>query len=190
MKRLAAFCWMLSMAVLLTSPTRAEETKEEAKKAKVAKGEAKKGQAKKKGQRKRASLAEMTLKKFAALELTEAQTAQIKAIVAEFQPKLQEAQKKLREVVPAEQLKARREAIAKAKAEGKKPREVVASFKPSEEQVAAQKQVREVQMALNKKINEVLTKEQKQSLRKARTNNAAGKKPAGKKKAEKETKAE
>lgn len=188
MKRLAGLCVMLSLVMLLQAPTQADEKKEDAKKAKVAKGEAKKGQAKK-GQGKRASLAEMTLKKFADLGLTETQTTQIQAIAAEFQPKLQEAQKKLREVVPAEQLKARREALAKAKAEGKKPQEVVANFKPTEEQAAAQKAVREVQMAFNKKVNEVLTQEQRQSLRKARPN-AGDKKPARKKKAEKEAKAE
>lgn len=192
MKRLVGFCVMLSMLMLLQSPTQADESKDEAKKAKVAKGEAKKGEAKKakgnkKGQRKRPSLAEATLKKFAAVELTETQKAQIKEIATEFQPKLQEAQKKLREAIPAEQLKARREALAKAKAEGKKPREVTAKFKPSEEQIAAQKQVREVQMAFGKKVNEVLTDEQRQTLRKNRPN---AKKPGRKKKAEDDAKTE
>ena len=173
-----------AIVMLLGAPVSGQEKEAEAKKAKAkaAEGEAKKAEAKKgnRGQ-KRASLAEQTLKRYAALELSDEQKKQIQEIAAEFQPKLTEAQKKYQALVPADQRKARQEAIAKAKSEGKKRAEVVTAFKPTEEQAAAQKQVREVQQAFNAKVNEVLTKEQKQALRKNRQN-AEGKKPAGEKK--------
>ena len=185
MKRLAGLCMALAVVMLLGSPISAEdkEKKAGAKKAKAEAGE--KAQAKKgakKGQRKRPTLAQTTLKKFAALELTEEQTAKIKELAKEFGPKIMEAQKKFQALIPEDQRKARREAIAKARKEGKKVADVVTAFKPTEEQAAAQKAVREVQQAFNAKVMELFTKEQRQALRKARQN-AAGKKPARNKKA-------
>lgn len=172
----------LALVMLLGSPANGQETEKKAK----AEGEAKQPEAKKGAKRanrqKQASLAEQTLAKLADLQLSEEQKNQIKQIAAEFEPKLKEAQKKNRALVPQEQRKARREAIAKARAEGKKPAEIRTAFKPTEEQAAAQKAVREIQQAFNGKVNEVLTKEQRQSLRKTRRN-AEGKKPAREKKA-------
>ncbi len=191
MKRLAGLFAVLSLAMLLASPASAQEKPKQAgaKKAQAGKGAPKKaGKKKADRQGKGASLADSTLKKLAELKLSEDQQAQIKKIAAEFEPKLHAAQQKLSSLTTPEQRKTRRDAIAKAKAEGKKPREVVEAYKPTEAQAAAQKEVREVQMAFNKKVNEVLTKEQRQSRRKSRqtTKKPAGeKKPAAKKPAKK-----
>jgi hypothetical protein len=131
---------------------------------------------------KQASLADTKLKELAEAKLTEEQTEKIKALAAEVEPKLQEARKKVNELIPAETRKAQQEAQAKAKAEGKKPAEVTA-FKFTEEQVAAQKAVREIQQGFNKQVNELLTPDQRQLVRKVRQ--AAGEKgPAKEKKPE------
>lgn len=178
MKRLVGFCVALVMVV--GSPLSAQETKEGAPKAK-AKAQAKKADTAKKPNaknRKQATLAARTLRQLAALELTEEQKKQIQTIAAEYEPKLKEAQKKVNALIPEEQRKARQEALAKARAEGKKPADVVTAFKPTEEQAAAQKAVRDINQEFNKKVNEVLTREQKQARRKARQE-ANDKKPAG-----------
>ncbi len=190
MKRLAGLFAVLSLAMLLASPVKAQEKPKQAdaKKAQTQKGAAKKaGKKKANGKGKQASLAAATLKRLADLKLSEEQQAQIKKFAAEYDPKLKATRQKLNALTTPEQRKARRDAIAKAKAEGKKPREVIAAYKPTEEQAAAQKAVREVQMAFNKKVNEVLTKEQRQAQRKNRRNanpSKGAKKPAAKKKAE------
>jgi hypothetical protein len=200
----------LSLALLLGSSLLAEDEKSEAKKAEgqkaqaenkeagakkaqaegeKAKAQAKEAEAKKAaGERKarpkgkQATLAEMKLKELAKIELTEEQTEKIKALAAEVQPKLDEARRKVNELIPAETRKAQQEAQAKARAEGKKPQEVTA-FKLTEEQAAAQKAVRDIQQDFNKKVSELLTAEQKQALRKVRQ--AAGEKaPAKEKKPE------
>ena len=95
MKRLAGLLVLVSMVLLSGSVLRAEDQKEEAKKAKAEAGEAKKADAKKPAaekkanrQGKQASLADMKIKQMAALNLTEEQITQIKAIAAEFEPKL------------------------------------------------------------------------------------------------------
>lgn len=183
----------LSLAMLLGSPLVAQE--EKAEDAKKAKAEAKQTDAKKNAETKkadrkgkRASLADQKLKELAKVELTEEQKTQIQELAAEVEPKLEEARKKVNELIPAETRKARQEAVAKAKAEGKKPEDVVTAFKLTEEQLAAQKAVREVQQGFNKKVNELLTPEQRQALRKNRQ--AGEKKPAPKKAEAKETKVE
>jgi hypothetical protein len=206
MNRWSGLLLGLSLAMLLGSPVLAEDEKAEAQakkaqaeeqkakaeaqeadanKAAAKEAQAKKGAGKKKG--KQASLADMKLKELAEAKLTEEQTAKIKALAAEVEPKLQDARKKVNELIPAETRKARQEAAAKAKAEGKKPEEVTA-FKLTEEQVAAQKAVREIQQGFNKQVSEILTPDQRQALRKARQ--AAGEKAPAKEKKPEAKKAE
>jgi hypothetical protein len=180
----------LALVMLVGSPLVAQEKKEEAKKpkAEAKQTDAKKpaGEKKPAAGRKQASLAETTLKQFASIELTEEQKKQIKELAAEYEPKLQAARKKVNELIPADVRKARQEALAQAKKEGKKPAEVVTAFKPTEEQAAAQKAARELNTEFTKKVNEFLTREQKQAIRKQRQNaeekKPAVEKPAGEKK--------
>ena len=115
--------------------------------------------------------------------LSDDQSKKVKEIVAEFTPKLQTAQKKVAELLTAEQKKARTEAAAKIKAEGKKGKEaaelIKAALKITAEQQkaydAATAEVKETNLAFRKAVLAVLTDEQK-----AKTNLAGGKKPKAK----------
>ncbi len=178
MKRLAGLLTALALVMLAGSPVTADD---DVKKPGAKKEEGKKpGEKKGKRPPKRPTVTESTLKRLEGVELTETQKEQIQKIAAEFEPKLQAARKKVTEATPEDQRKARREALAKAKAEGKKPNEVLAAFKATPEQQAAQKEAKELFGAFNQKVNEVLTKEQKQTLRKSRK--GAGEKKPGEKK--------
>lgn len=181
MKRLAGLIVLLSMVLVVAAPLSADK-KGADKKGADKKGADKKGNkagdkkaaakkpAAKKGKKvvKRLTLAEATLKRLAAAELSEEQQKKIKDIAAEYAPKLQEARKKVNSLITPEQRKARREAIAKAKAAGKKPSDVVTTLKPTPEQVEAQKQVREVYVSFNKEVRALLSPEQLKKIRQAR----------------------
>ncbi len=162
MNRWTGMLMGLSLVMLAGSPLLAQEEKAEAKKAeakaKQADSEAQKAkknaeQKKAAPKGKKASLADTKLKELVKAALTEEQIEQIKTLAAEFEPKLQEARKKVNELIPAETRKARQEALAKAKAEGKKPEEVVTAFKLTEEQIAAQKAVQRSPDGLQQKVN-------------------------------------
>jgi hypothetical protein len=115
--------------------------------------------------------------------LSEDQSKKVKEIVAEYTPKLQAAQKKVGDLLTAEQKKARAEAAAKIKAEGTKGKEAAtalqAALKITPEQQkaydAATAEAKETNLAFRKAVLAVLTDEQK-----AKTNLAGGKKPKAK----------
>ena len=143
MKRVSQLVVCLSLAFLVAAPVSAGDKD---KKGDAKKTEAKKDAGKQKGKAvaNRPSLAEQTVKRFAKAELTEEQTKQIQDLAAQFEPKITEANKKLAALISPEQKKARQEALAKAKKEGKKPSELTTAFKPTPEQAEAQKQLGEV----------------------------------------------
>lgn len=188
MKRLAGLIVLLSMVLVVAAPLSADKKGADKKGAnkKESKAGDKKAGAKKPGAKKgkkvvkRPTLAEATLKRLAAAELSEEQQKKIKDIAAEYAPKLQEARKKVNSLITPEQRKARREAIAKAKAAGKKPSDVVTAFKLTPEQAEAQKQVREVYVSFNKEVRALLSPEQLKKIRKGRKG-ATDKKPKLKK---------
>jgi hypothetical protein len=168
----------LALALLIATPLLAGD--KEKKEANPKKGE--------KRSAKEFSLADMTLKRLAKAELTEEQVSKIEALSEQHTPKVLEARKKLASVLTDEQKKQRREAFATAKKAGKKPSEVITSFKLTTEQQevqkAAQKQMRECQGAYNKAVFALLSPEQRKKAGGARKE-GADKKPALKKAGEK-----
>ena len=179
MKRVAQLLVCLSLVFLVAGPLAAgdKDNKDDAKKT-----EAKKEAGKQKGKRgaKRPSLAALTEKRLAKAELTEEQTKQIQDLAAQYEPKFAEANKKVAALISPEQRKARREALAQAKKEGKKPSEVITAFKLTPEQGEAQKQLAKVRKEFNGKVMALLTVEQKEKIRPPRKGGA--KKPAAGKK--------
>jgi hypothetical protein len=109
-------------------------------------------------------------KKLEAVELTAEQKTKIDAIKAEHGPKLTAAQEKVSKALTPEQVKARREAMAAAKAAGKKGKEaaedVKAALKLTPEQekgfADAEKELRDCTAAFTKAVVDVLTDEQKE----------------------------
>ena len=103
------------------------------------------------------------------LNLSAEQKEKVETLKKEFEPKIAEVQKKLDGILTAEQKKAREDAIAKAKEEGKTGRDlfqiIQGAVKLTEEQQAKQKEVRTEMMELygkvREKLMEVLTDEQK-----------------------------
>jgi len=108
-------------------------------------------------------------KKLEGIELTAEQKTKIDAIKAEHGPKLKAAQEKVSKALTPEQMKARREAMAAAKAAGKKGKEAAADVKaalkltPEQEKAltAAETEMRDCTAAFTKAVAEVLTDEQK-----------------------------
>ncbi|WP_254507450.1 hypothetical protein [Anatilimnocola floriformis] len=109
-------------------------------------------------------------KKLEAIELTAEQKTKIDAIKAEHGPKLKAATEKVAKALTPEQMKARREATAAAKADGKKGKELAASVKealkltPEQEKALteAETELKDCTTAFTKAVNEVLTAEQKE----------------------------
>jgi hypothetical protein len=106
------------------------------------------------------------------ITLTDDQTKKLEALKTEYTPKLEEFKKQLDVLMTPERLKAQKEAMDKAKADGKKGKELndagLAALKLSE---AETKQLNEVKAAqgkvmgeINKKKAELLTEEQKKAL--------------------------
>ena len=106
--------------------------------------------------------------------LTAEQKTQIDALKKEFGPKLKEARKKVDDVLTADQKKARGEAMKKAKADGKTGKEaaaaVAAAVKLTDDQKAKQAEAQKAVSALTKELDkaarDLLTPEQKASLKK------------------------
>ncbi len=109
-------------------------------------------------------------KKLEGLDLTAEQKTKIDAVKAEHGPKLKAASEKVAKALTPEQAKARREAMAAAKAAGKKGKEaaddVKAALKLTPEQekalADAEKELRDCNAAFTKAVADVLTAEQKE----------------------------
>lgn len=109
------------------------------------------------------------------LDLTAEQSAKLKEIVAEYTPKFRELNQKASGLLTAEQKKARDEANAKNKAEGKKGKEaaaaIAAALALTPEQQKAQAEIqastRELSRKLNQDVQALLTAEQKEKLKTA-----------------------
>ncbi len=103
------------------------------------------------------------------VELTAEQQEKLMQLKKEFGPKLAELQKKLDGVLSADQIQARKDAVAKAKADnlkGKERQQVIdTALNLSAEQktkwTAAQAEVQELQAKVRAKMGEFLTDEQK-----------------------------
>jgi hypothetical protein len=112
-----------------------------------------------------ASLAEQTLKKLEVAKLTDDQVAKIKELAAAAEPKLNELRKAVG--LTDAQRAAQKEAMDKAKAEGKKGKDlndaVEAAMQLTPDQKTAQKAVREANMEFDKSVTGLLTPEQKKA---------------------------
>lgn len=125
----------------------------------------------KKGPQKPQAVAQLE-KQIEGLTLTDEQSAKVKAILKEYEPKLNEAAQKVAASMTAEQRKARQEATQKAKGEGKKGKElaeaIAASVKLTAEQQkqadAAQQAQRDVAAAMKKAVLEALPADQRAKL--------------------------
>ena len=107
------------------------------------------------------------------IELTADQKTKLDALNKEFGPKLAECRKKAASIITADQKKARAEATKKAKADGKKGKElrdaVNAAFAITADQKAQQAECKKAMGALQKEIRAglaaILTAEQKAQLK-------------------------
>ena len=107
------------------------------------------------------------------IELTADQKTELDALNKEFGPKLAECRKKAASIITADQKKARAEATKKAKADGKKGKELRAAgnaaFAITADQKAQQAECKKATSALNKEIRTqfaaLLTDEQKAKLK-------------------------
>lgn len=129
---------------------------------------AEKGEKKKKGDGAPTAVAQLK-KQLGALDLTEEQKKKLHDIMAEYSPKLAEAQKAASEALTPEQRKARQEAAAKAKSDGlkgKAAQEAVAKAinltgDQKEKADKAEAHLRELVGEMRKAVSGVLTDEQK-----------------------------
>jgi len=107
------------------------------------------------------------------IELTVDQKTKVDALNKEFGPKLAECRKKAASIITADQKKARTEAVKKAKADGKKGKEVQAAANAAvaitADQKTQQTECKKAMGALNKEIRTqfaaLLTDEQKAKLK-------------------------
>jgi len=107
------------------------------------------------------------------IELTADQKTKLDALNKEFGPKLAECRKKAAGIITADQKKARAEAVKKAKADGKKGKEVQAAANAAlaitADQKTQQAECKKAMQALNKEIKTqfaaLLTDEQKAKLK-------------------------
>lgn len=103
------------------------------------------------------------------VKLTEEQQEKLNGLKKEYGPKLAEAQKKIDDILTTDQKSARKDALAKAKAENAKGKArqtlINDALKLTDEQQpkwdAAQKEAQELQATVRGKISELLTDEQK-----------------------------
>ena len=110
------------------------------------------------------------------IELTADQKTKVDALNKEFGPKLAECRKKAASIITADQKKARTEAVKKAKADGKKGKEVQAAANAAvaitADQKTQQTECKKAMGALNKEIRTqfaaLLTDEQKAKLKGAK----------------------
>jgi len=107
------------------------------------------------------------------IELTADQKTKLDALNKEFGPKLAECRKKAAGIITADQKKARAEAVKKAKADGKKGKEVQAAANAAlaitADQKTQQAECKKAMQALNKEIKTqfaaLLTDDQKAKLK-------------------------
>ena len=107
------------------------------------------------------------------IELTAGQKTKLDALNKEFGPKLAECKKKANSIITADQKKARAEATKKAKADGKKGKELRAAANAAvaitADQKAQQAECNKAMKALNKEIRTkfaaLLTDEQKAKIK-------------------------
>ena len=107
------------------------------------------------------------------IELSADQKAKVDALNKEFGPKLAECKKKANSIITKDQKKARSEAFKKAKADGKKGKElraaVIAAVAITADQKAQQAECKKAMGALNKEIKTqfvaLLTDEQKAKIK-------------------------
>ena len=166
MKRTLQGLLVLTLAVVLAMPAMAAEEKKK---------------------KKRGRKAPAAVKVPKGIVLTADQKKQVAVINKEFAPQLLEIGKKLREIITPEQRKARYAATKKAKADGKKGKEVRAAVNAAVEITAEQKkalvEANKARQAITKaaraKFVAILTAEQKAKLPKPK-----GKKKRKKKKAD------
>lgn len=110
------------------------------------------------------------------IEFSEEQQMKVQEIRKEFLPKLTENRKKWDGVITSEQVQARREALQKARSEGKEGRELQnaanAAIKLTDEQrnqrAAAQKERDELSAQIRTKLIALLTEEQRRTIRQPR----------------------
>ena len=140
-------------------------------------------QERKKKPRKKPDPAAGMLKRLEKAELSEEQIAKVKELVAKVAKETAELRKKA--APTPEQQKARKEAMEKAKAEGKEGRELFAAVKDAvkftPEQEEAMKEMRKAQGAMMKEIMGMLTPDQKEKLGKRFGPRKPKKKPDAKK---------
>jgi len=139
----------------------------------------------KKKPRKKPDPAAGVLKRLEKAELTDEQIAKVKELAAKVAKETAECRKKA--APTPEQQKARKEAMEKAKAEGKEGRELFAAVrgavKLTPDQEAAMKEVRKAQDDMMKEIMGMLTDEQKAKVGKRSGPRKPRKKPVARKKA-------
>jgi hypothetical protein len=110
------------------------------------------------------------------IEFSEEQQMKVEEIRKEFLPKLAENQKKWDKVITPEQVQARREALQKARSEGKEGRELQnaanAAIRLTDEQrqqrTAVQKERDELSAQIRTKLIALLTEEQRRTVRQPR----------------------
>ena len=103
------------------------------------------------------------------ITLTDDQTAKREALKKEHSPKLAELAKKLDEGITDDQKKARREAMAKAKADGKKGKEAQADIEAAlnltdeqkKKRAETQPEMAKLQASIKEQIHALLTDDQK-----------------------------
>lgn len=177
MKQLVKTLCIVSVAGLLLSPAWAQDD----------------AKPKRKRQQARVAAAATAVNVPKTLQLTEEQKKQVAALNKEYGPKLAALRKQSNELLTDDQKAARKEAAAKAKAEGKPPRTALAAVEltaeQKEQQAKIKKEVAGIQKEVRGKFLALLTDEQKKQLREARK--AApkkGKQPAEKKRQTKKVK--
>lgn len=154
--RAARMVLILAVAVLIASPLLAKEAKKKAAKPAPCPAD------------------QYLTRMLADVTLTAEQKTKIDALKKEFGPKIMEARKKVDAVLTADQKKARGEAMKKAKADGKTGKEaaaaVAAAMKLTDDQKAKQAEAQKAVSALTKELDkaarDLLTPEQKASLKK------------------------
>jgi hypothetical protein len=137
---------------------------------------AQEGKKKKKGNAAPPQAIRQLLNKTEKLDLTAEQSAKLKEIVAQYTPKFRELNQKTNNLLTAEQKKARNEANAKNKAEGKTGKEAQAAvaaalaLTPEQQKTQAEIQAsaKELSRSLNKDVQAILTAEQKEKLKPAK----------------------
>lgn len=146
MKRIAKSALVLALLLAIVAPLSAADKKKKKKKAP------------------KRNPAAFILKRLEKAELTDEQQTKVKALVAEYGPKIAEASKKA--ALSKEQRESRAAALKQAKADGKKGKEaraaVSAAANLSDEQKAALKEAQGLRGDLNKAALALLTPEQKE----------------------------